>query len=195
MHNLHSCYSQDVPPGYTYGHSIQDSEGTSDRFRRRLDVIHVSDSSKGHLSTAFTSYLCRSDHKCVVVACAPPVFHTQHPRFRCLDVFLSNQETTQQVTGQLEDLARSPVERWESAHFILRTNAIQFSREHKQVDDPTRYYSCCSIPLSSMSLHKAGSSWSLKVFLLQHMLKLILSSLHYMSVIRQIRWATSFSLS
>ena len=46
VHNLHSYYSQHVPPGYTYGHSIQDSDGTADRSRRRLDRIHVSDSLK-----------------------------------------------------------------------------------------------------------------------------------------------------
>ena len=56
VHNLHSCYSQDVPPGFTYGHSIQDSDRAPDRSKRR---IHVCDSLKGHLSTAFTSYLRR----------------------------------------------------------------------------------------------------------------------------------------
>ena len=121
---------QGTPMGTRYN-----SDGSSDRSKRRLDHIHVFDSLKGHLLTAFTCYLCRSDHKCVVVTCAPPVFHTQHPRFRCPDEFLHN-HVVRQMTGQPEDLTGSPLENWESTHAILQTNAIQFSREHKQVDDP-----------------------------------------------------------
>ena len=41
-----------------------------------------------------------------------------------------------QVTGQLEQLTGSPVEKWESAHRVLTANAIQYSRDHRQVDNP-----------------------------------------------------------
>ena len=135
VQNLHSCYSQDVPPGFTYGHSIQDSDNAPDRSKRRLHRIHASDSLKGHLSTAFTSCLCRSDHKCVVITCAPPVFHTQHPRFRCPDERLKDRDMVHQVTGQLEELSGSPVERFKCAQRVIRANAIQFSRDLRKVDD------------------------------------------------------------
>ena len=61
VHNLNNSDHQDVPPGYTFGHSIHDSSESSDRSKRRLDRIHLSESLLGHLSTAFTNYLCRSD--------------------------------------------------------------------------------------------------------------------------------------
>ena len=92
VHNLHSCHKQAVPLGYTFGHSIHGPGDHNDRFSRRLDRIHVLDSPKGHFSAAFTSFLCRSDHKCVAVSCAPLVFHTQHPRFRRPTKFLENED-------------------------------------------------------------------------------------------------------
>ena len=133
IHHASPDLRMSPPAGYTYGYQVGD-QAPSDRSLRRLDRIHVSNSLKGHFSTAFTSFLCRSDHKALVVSCEPPVFHTVYPRFRCSEDFLVDDSATESVTDQLQALDGDPATRWEKAHAIFRHVAMEHRLAHQRIN-------------------------------------------------------------
>ena len=133
IHHASPDLRMSPPAGYTYGYQVGDP-APSDRSLKRLDRIHVSNSLKGHLSTAFTSFLCRSDHKALVVSCKPPVFHAVYPRFRCSEDFFADDTATESVTDQLQALDGDPATRWEKAHAIFRHAAMEHRLAHQRIN-------------------------------------------------------------
>ena len=100
VHSSHPALKQKGPKGYTFGYTGNDDLPDPDRSLRWLDRIRVSQSLKGHLSKVFTTFLCKSDHKAVITACEPPVFHSVHPRIRCNPAFLADNPFVQTVSSQ-----------------------------------------------------------------------------------------------
>ena len=105
----------------------------SERSLRGLDRIHVSSSLKGHLSSAFTSLLCRSGHTAVVVTCELPVFHAVYPRFRFDEGFLSDDAVVESLLDHLNSVTGDAASDWEAAHALFWQASIEHKLSRQQL--------------------------------------------------------------
>ena len=128
----------DPPPGYTHGYRINEPEGGSPgRIKpreglRRLDRIHISTPLLPSISTLFTTFLAKSDHKAVVVSFAPPQFVHETPRWHCPTSFLEDDKAISNVADQLSNLkGLSPSGWFSAAHRLIGRFATDYQKQHR----------------------------------------------------------------
>jgi hypothetical protein len=97
-----------------------------------LDRIHISTPLLPSISTLFTTFLAKSDHKAVVVSFAPPQFVHETPRWHCPTSFLEDDKAISNVADQLSNLkGLSPSGWFSAAHRLIGRFATDYQKQHR----------------------------------------------------------------
>lgn len=125
------------PKGYTHGCRIDENPDDSvGRHKpreglRRLDRIHITRSLLPSVSSLYTTFLAKSDHKALVVALAPPQFVHETPRWHCPITFRENEQAVECLAQQLSKLeCPSPSDWFQAAHHIIGRYAVDYHKTH-----------------------------------------------------------------
>ena len=142
--------------GFAYAYAFHDSAPEQDRLLRRKDRIPVSQSLRRHLSKVFATYLSKFDHKAVVVACEPLVFHAVCPHTHCGASTLDDEGLVESGYQQLSSLQHRPTDNWEQVHTIFR----EATRAHKEEDKAMEAPQILPHLLSSDATNVPPQAWN-----------------------------------
>ena len=90
---------------------------------RRIDRVHVTPALKECLSSAYTVFVAKADHKAVHVTCHPPVFDDSMPRFRCHEEFLEGEDCVARILHAISSIEAPQKDWWDIAVQIIRSEA------------------------------------------------------------------------
>ena len=88
---------------------------------------------KEYLSTAYTAFVAKADHKAVHVTCHPPVFDDSMPRFTCHEEFLEDEDCVARILHAISAIEAPPKDWWDIAVQIICSQATAY---HWEVPPP-----------------------------------------------------------